>query len=65
MLVTHAYRTQVRGVLFDMDSPRVVWLPRRLEPVSKDNFADRPTAAHVVVPWPRDKREEPDPPRAA
>ena len=64
-VVTQAYRTGTFGVLFSMDSPRVIWLPRRLEPVSEDTFADRPTGEHVVVQWPQDERDEPDPPRAA
>ena len=64
-LVTQPYRSAARGVLCTMDSPRVIELPRRLEPISKDNFADRPTAEQVIVLRPRDERDEPEPPRAA
>jgi hypothetical protein len=47
-----------------MNSPRVIELPRRLEPVSQDSFVDRGTA--VVTELPSQRRPaEPEPPQAA
>ena len=51
-----------------MISPRVIALPRRLEPVSKDTFAERAADATVVELSPREASgsdDEPTPPRAA
>lgn len=57
-----------------MTSPRVIELPRRLEPVSRDTFlaaadagAPRPVAqlGNVVALHPRNAPEQPTPPAAA
>lgn len=57
-----------------MTSPRVIELPRRLEPVSRDTFlavadaeAPRPVAhlGNVVSLRPRNAPEQPTPPAAA
>jgi hypothetical protein len=44
ILVTLAYLRGCAGVLNTMNSPRVIELPRRLEPVAQDPFAERPPA---------------------
>ena len=43
-----------------MDSPRVIELPRRLEPVARDPFLDR-AVADVVELRPRGAEDQPEP----
>jgi hypothetical protein len=52
ILVTRPYHWASSGVLVDMNSPRVIELPRRLEPVSRDPFLEG-TGADVVELRPR------------
>jgi hypothetical protein len=49
-----------------MNSPRVIELPRRLEPVARDPFAERAPADVTPLRPPADAPpSEPQPPRAA
>ena len=48
--VTLAVSPGVFGVLVGMTSPRVIELPRRLEPVARDPFLDRVALLAEVVP---------------
>jgi hypothetical protein len=41
ILITQGYLLASAGVLSGMNSPRVTELPRRLEPVAQDPFAER------------------------
>lgn len=72
-LVTRRISGWWSALFVHMTSPRVVELPRRLEPVSRDTFCDRSTPLRVadVIPLrPRVAPElrrppAPQPPRAA
>jgi hypothetical protein len=50
-----------------MNSPRVIELPRRLEPIARDPFLDRPVAEVVALRPEADERREsaPSPPLRA
>jgi hypothetical protein len=66
ILVTHRYLARVAGVLSGMNSPRVIELPRRLEPVASDPFAERDAADVTPLRPPADTPpSEPQPPSAA
>jgi hypothetical protein len=47
-----------------MNSPRVIELPRRLEPVSRDSFLERLGTVSVLPSQQRDQAQ-PQPPRRA
>jgi hypothetical protein len=48
-----------------MNSPRVIELPRRLEPVSQDSFVDHGTAVVTELPSQQRTDEQEPPQRAA
>jgi hypothetical protein len=65
ILVTLRYLWGVAGVLSGMNSPRVIELPRRLEPVASDPFVERAPAVVTPLRPGTDSPSEPQPPRAA
>ena len=64
-LVTRGYPPAPPGVPRYMNSPRVIELPRRLEPVTRDTFlaatdtSSRAGLAQVITFAPRERRVQP------
>ena len=65
ILITQGYLRAARGVLTGMNSPRVIELPRRLEAVGRDTFAEREPADVTPLRPAAQTPPKPQPPQAA